>query len=112
VGVHFLHVIALVREPARQDVKEHAAERINVCPSIAALPSDLLGSHIIDRADPLPGMGRPGLRAELLGQSEIGQVDVRVGLIPCKQDVRRLYIAMNQSLGMCRVKSAGNLGND
>ncbi len=80
---------------------QHAAERVDVGPAIHRLTLDLLRCDIVDRAHQLPRGGEPAARDGVLGDAEIGQVDliriVEVGT-PFDEDVARLHVAVHQAV--------------
>ncbi len=94
-------VAARKRRNSGQEKVERAAERVHITLN-AGRPavSRLLGSHVIHRPD-RRSLPRDSLILvfSLQGQAQIDHLD-----LPCQgpQDVRRLDVAMNQSLGRRR----------
>ena len=88
---------------------QHYAERIDVAAVVDALGiAGLLGAHVIERADDLPGTGEPLAGIELLGDTEIGQVR----MVDRAEDVLGLEIAMDDSVAVRVVERGGDAAGD
>ena len=99
------HVVVLrVRDAPREHLVEHAAERIDVSASIHRPTLDLLRRDVVRGSDPGAGLCEAPRRSELLGEPEVGQVDLLVGGRSADQDVGRLDVAVHQSALVRRVE--------
>ena len=110
--------VAMERAASREHLVEDAAEREDVGAMIAALPANLFGRHVADRAehDAWFGRGRHGGRVGrrervrgLPRQTEIEDLDRAVA---ADEHVVRLQIAMRDVLVMRGREAAGNLSGD
>ena len=73
-------------------------ERVDVGRRADVLAADLLGRHVVQRAERLPGP------REVRGLAVLGQPEVRdVGAVAVEQDVRRLDVAVHEPAGVQRV---------
>ena len=88
---------------------QHAAERVDVGARVDPAATDLLGRHVVERADPLAGARRPGARERLLGESEVRDVDV---IVLGQQQVRGLDVAVDEAAEMDRVERGTGLVGD
>ena len=92
------HVVVLrVRDAPREHLVEHAAERVDVSASVHGPTLDLLRRDVVRGPDPGAGPGEAPRRSELLGEPEVGQVDLLAGALSADQDVGRLDVAVHQS---------------
>ena len=73
-----LRLVALARERhvAGERVVEDAAERVDVGARVDALAADLLRRDVVERADPVARASSRRRRERVLGEPEVGQVDV------------------------------------
>ena len=104
-----LVALALERDLARERVVQEAAERVDVGAGVDPLAADLLGRDVVERADPVAGLRRARDRERVLGEPEVGQVDVVLG---AEQDVRGLDVAMDEAGGVRGVERAADLRDD
>ena len=82
VRVHLRQLgVARERRPAGERVEQHGAERVHVGARVGVLAADLLGRGEVGRADEHAGAGEAGGRGRVLGQPEVGQVDVLLALV-------------------------------
>ena len=88
---------------------EDAAEGVLVGTAVDRLALDMLGGHVVDRADELARGGQPGDGARLLGEAEVGQVDV---ILLGEQDVGRLDVAVDEPAAMSHVEGTCHLRQD
>ena len=102
-------VLAPVRGPAGQGLEQHAAERVDVGARSDFRSFDLLRRRVVDRADPLARPRQPADGAGVLGEPEIGQVDV---VLFRDQDVGGLDVAMDQATLVGGVQGARDLGDE
>ena len=93
------------RRRAGEALVHDARERVHVGLGRHLLAMDLLGRHVVERAEGLPGPGQQAALA-VLGEAEIRQVGVAVRV---DQDVGRLDVAVEEALGVERVERARNL---
>jgi hypothetical protein len=92
---------------AREALVQDAGQRVAVGTRVDGFAADLFRSEIVERADHLPGVRRGA--AELLGDPEVGQVDVAVLI---EQDVRRLDVAVDETAAVRGVERARDLGEN
>src|SRR5439155_8976567 len=108
-GGHFFHVrpddcgvdVLGEGDPAGQALIQHTAQRVDVRAAIDGAAPDLLGGDVVDGAHELPGGRQPAARGGVLGDPEVGQVDVvRLVLIGAvlDQDVARLDVTVHQAV--------------
>ena len=110
--------VALERAASGEHLVEDAAQREDVGAMIAALPANLLGRHVTDRAEHDARFGRGRNRGRvrrrervrgLPRQTEIEDLDRAVA---ADEHVVRLQIAMRDMLVMRGRQAAGYLGGD
>src|SRR5262249_18924595 len=83
-GRHLLHVRPYYRrvdvlgegDPAGQALIQHAPQRVDVGAAIDGAALDLLRRDVVDGAHELAGGRQPAARGGVLGDPEVGQVDV------------------------------------
>jgi hypothetical protein len=63
----------------RQALEDHAAERVDVGPPVHGIALDVLGRHVVDRADQLTGCRESAHRERPFCQTEVGDVHVVLG---------------------------------
>ena len=68
--------VALKRWLPDETLVEHAAQRVDVCPSVDLFAGDLLGSDIVDGAEQVAVVADSGLLGDPLRDAEVRQVDV------------------------------------
>ena len=90
---------ALNGRPSRQQAVQGGSQGINVRTGVdtVRLAGRLFGRHVTGRAHHLSGMRQVTGAVEVLGQAEVGHVRLVPGV---EQDVARLEIAVDHSLGM------------
>ena len=94
------------RRPARQTLVQQAAERVEVGPAVQLLAADLLGRHVVDRAQRAPTAGIVGLLRQPSRQPEVGEIAV-AALV--EQDIRRLDVTVHKAAFVCRVERVRDL---
>ena len=109
IGLHHLvehrvGVGALEGEPSSEHLVEHDAEGEEVGPVVDLLALDLLGRHVVGRAEELPLLGE--VRAVEPGDAEVGDLHLVVG---GDQDVRRLDVAVDHPVGVGVVEARRDL---
>jgi hypothetical protein len=92
------------RLAAGEHLVEHHAEREEVGPVVHLLALDLLGRHVVGRAQELPLLGE--VRAVEAGDPEIGDLDLVVG---GDEDVRRLDVAVDHPVRVRVVEGVAHL---
>ena len=101
------------RPAAREHLVQHASEREQVAARVGFLALQLLGRHVLQRADDL-AFARDGLRQRrvgffertaMLGESKIQQLDAGARY----QDIGGLQIAMRDSFFVRRIQRVQNL---
>ena len=97
---------AAERRPARQALVQQAAERVEVGPPVQLLAADLLGRHIVDRAQRAPTAGMVGLLRQPSRKPEVGEIAV-AALV--EQDIRRLDVTVHKAALVRRVERVGDL---
>ena len=106
-------VAATERRLARQQLVEHAAERVDVDAPVHRPALDLLGREVLDRPDDsaIARQARDGRR--VLRQAEIAQIRV-IGatVVVREQDVGGLDVTMDQASPMCGVERIAHLGDE
>ena len=116
VGHDHRHVLVLAeRRPAGEALEQDAAERVDVGASVDLPALGLLRRRVADRADELAGGRQPADRAGVLGEPEVGEVDVieRLRRSPVdEQDVGRLDVAVDEPEPVRRVERARDLAAD
>ena len=94
---------------------QDAAERIDVGAPVELATLDLLGRGVVGRADEHSRLGQ-GPRSALLGDAEVGEVDVIAAFRPVSrhdQDVGRLHVAVDEPLFLVRrIQGARHLAHD
>ena len=103
-----LVALAVERDAAGEREVEQAAERIDVRARVHAIAADLLGRDVVERADPVAGLGRPGRGERVLGEPEVGQIHVLLG---AEQDVRGLDVAVDEPRRVRGVECRADLGD-
>ena len=93
----------------RETVEEHAAEGVDVRPSIEGTALDLFRRRVVDGAEEETGLRHP-LRARTPRESEVGEVRVISGL--GDEDVGRLDIAMHEARRVRGIEGAADLVGD
>jgi hypothetical protein len=86
--------------PSRKALIHDAAKRVNVHATIDLFPFDLLRGHVIDGADELTCAGDSATRGRMLGQAEIGQINVILPVGPgteSYEDVRGFNVPMHEA---------------
>ncbi len=98
--------LPLERPLACEALVEDAAECIDVDPAVHLLAADLLGRHVVDRADEAAVAGEAADRGHVPRQAEVA--DVRVLAVgPVRdQDVAGLHVAVDKP---CRVRGVERL---
>ena len=92
--------------PARQTLVQKAAERVEVGPPVQLLGADLLGRHIVDRAQRPPTAGMVSLLRQPSRQSEVGEIAVATLV---EQDIRRLDVTVHKAAFVGRVERVSDL---
>ena len=90
-------VLGLKGRPQSGKLIDDAAEGPDVGLLIVALVVDLLGAHVIGRAD--VGVGEHTIVVHHAGETEVADFDVVVGV---KENVTGLEIAVDDFLGLLR----------
>ncbi|GAA5020952.1 hypothetical protein GCM10025734_75670 [Kitasatospora paranensis] len=108
-------VVAPVGRVAGEHLVDHAGEAVDVAPAVDRFAVDLLGGDVVEGADELADGGETGERQRLLGEPEVGEVDV-LGVVAVgtlgDQDVARFDVAVDEFVGVRRVQRRGDLGGD
>ena len=112
---------AVERAPARQRFEQHGAEGEHIAPRINGAALELLGRHVMERAEDL-SVPRDGRRRGLdvvehgpvahdLGEAEVEELDLRRPLPggPRDHDVAGLEIAVHDAVAMRLVERVGDL---
>ena len=102
------HGAARVRDAARERVVEHAAERVDVGPRVDLAALELLRRHEVRGADPLPRRRQPRVRADHLGEAEVGEI----GVLAAEQHVRGLDVAVHEADRVRGVQRRADLAGD
>ena len=103
---HHRHVVvSFIWPPPRQCLEQDTAERVDVGASVEWLALDLLGSGIWERPKPKSGLCVLASRVDLLGESEVRQINVFAGI---EQHVRRLYIPVDEASFMRGIEAASD----
>jgi len=103
------------RRLASQHLEGCAAQRVEIGPAVDRARFDLLGRHVVERADELAGLRQAGRRQRLLAEPEVGQVDVvrtAAARYRPEQHVGRLDVAVYQASGVGRVQRGRDLADD
>ena len=104
-----LVAVAAERHDAGEREEQQAAERVDVRAGVDALAADLLRRDIVERPDPVAGLGRAGHAQRVLGQPEVGQIDVVLG---GQEDIGGLDVAVHQTGRVGLVERRADLGHD
>jgi hypothetical protein len=83
------------REPARQKLVEHDAQRIEIRAAVHRLTHRLLGRHVRHRPDDRPRIGHATPSARAKGDAEVGQLHGAAVHRPRQEDVLGLEVAMH-----------------
>ena len=111
VGVDHGHVgDPRERDRPRERLEQHAAEPVDVGPSVDVVAANLLRRDVVDGADEMT-VGRPTV-GDALRQPEVGEVDVLAAVLAVEEDVRRLHVAVDEPASMRRVQGVGDLARD
>ena len=94
---------------ARTHCVEHTAQAEQVGTRVDRLTAGLLGRHVLRRAGNGAALGQTGV-VDRSRQAEIGDLDPLDPVL--QQDIRRLDVAVDQSLRVGRGQSAGGLHAD
>ena len=92
-----------------QALVEDAGERVDVRARVDVVAGDLLGSDVFERADDVTGSRDAAERARPLGEAEVGEVAVLLARGDGDQDVRRLDVAMDETLLVCCIQGLRDL---
>ena len=88
---------------ARQQLEEHAAQRVLIDPPVERLHLDLLRRRVVQAGGEVAARGEPGSVTRTLGDPEVGEVDAvgaaRIGR-GAEQDVRGFHVAVQQAVPM------------
>ena len=94
---------------------QHAAERVDVRPTVDLLTGDLLGRDVVDGAEEGGAVPDCGLLRDPLRDAEVRQVDV-VGAVgtgaAVEQHVRGFHVSMHETARVGRIQGARNLCED
>ena len=96
------------RSPGEQLIHDHP-ERVQVAAPIGDMALGLLRAEVGSRPDHRSGAGELFGVVEGAGDAEVGDLHGAVG---GEQDVRRLDVAMHQTLGVCCGEGRGHLESD
>src|SRR4051812_25132175 len=104
-----LHPVPIGEGRLARDALEHdAPERVHVGLRADVDGTDLLGGHVVHRAERLARLGEHGGRA-ILRQTEVRDV---CSALLVEEDVLRLYVAVDDARGVQRVEALGHLQRD
>ena len=106
--------LAAERHGARQAPEQDAPQRVDVGPAVHVLSPDLLWSHVVHGADELASPGQPRPRVQAFRHPEVREVHPVPRCPPLRgeQDVRRLHVPVDQTLGVGGVQGGSALGDD
>ena len=92
---------------AGEQLVEHDARAVNVGPDVdpVRLAARLLGRHVGRRAQHLPVLGHDGFLGLALGQAEVHQVRLALGI---EQDVGGLDVAVDHAVAVGTVEGVAN----
>lgn len=107
-GHELLEIVTGKRRVSGQRLVQHARQRIDIDGGCGYLSANPFGRHVIQGADLGPRRRQPGV-ALGLGDSEVDQI-YKVG--GGDDDVLWLDVAVDQSLGVCRIQGGGDLTDD
>src|SRR5262249_57822249 len=86
-----------------------AAERVAVRGAVDRAALDLLGRHIVDRADEATLAGKAAHGRDMPGEAEVADVGVFASWPFLHEDVSRLHVAVHEPGGVCGVEGGGDL---
>ena len=99
--------LAAERHPAREDLEDHDAERVDVAAEVDLLAARLLRAHVLGRAHDEAGRGRRGRGgAPFLGDPEVHQPDLAARVA---HDVGRLQVAVDDAHVVDRAQAVREL---
>ncbi len=96
---------------ARQQLVEHATQRVDIGGGIYPVARDLLRSDVVERPHVHPARGQPTTLVVALGQPEVGQVNVLFGVLAADEHVARLDVAVDQPACVSGIEGARNLAD-
>ena len=105
VGVDRRHLgVARERHLTGEALEEHTAQRVQIGAAVGPLTTDALGRHVVDRADQLVAGRGPADGRDVLGQPEIGEIDLLGRALHRDQRIARLDVAVQQPMRMRRIE--------
>ena len=108
-------LVALEGRPAGQHLERRAGQGVQVGPAVDRTALDLLGRHVVDRAEELAGAGQADRRDRQLAQPEVGQVHVigrAAGGDGAEQHVGGLDVPVDQTPRVGGIECRRDLGDD
>ena len=96
------------RHPSRETLEQHHAGGIQVTARIELRPRELLGRHVIRCADRHAGLGE-ALPLRRIGESRDPEVHHLQKPARLHDDILRLDVAVDHTLGVCDLERAAQL---
>ena len=104
---------AIERPLAGEQLKQHAAERVDVGPAVERGALDLLRRHVVDRSDKAALAGQAADRRHVAGEAEVADVRVLAAVrVVRDEDVPGLDVAMDEPAAVSVVECARDLRDD
>jgi hypothetical protein len=100
------------RRRADENLEQHAAERVDVHPRVAAHAPDELRRHVVQRSEQLAGPGQLRRVARLDREAEVREEGVLAPATRRRQDVLRLDVPVHEAVRVRGVESGGDLGDE
>ena len=104
-------MLLLKRNVAGEHLVEQTPGGVDVGTSVDALALELFRGGVVERSDEHPHAGAPPA-ACLLGETEVGEIDLVAVALASQQDVAGFDIAVYEAVRVRSIEGGGQLGQD